>query len=408
MTKFKRHLAFSTTAMLIASLAACSKHTLRETPKAATALSTSANPLKAENEDALVAQVETVKELTDEEKDEALLAVKKAQDARAAGKALAVAEVADLFAKDVQGAQIIEIPAEVPAEVADLFPKDVVPPAKAAGAPAAVDSKTAPTTASTVAPVVIDGGSAPVATAPIAETPGSKRFSIVLPVFGSRGGGTEVAATVETTPIASVAVADQAIVKHAFVKALIAPTLRLNAQTMLQRQRVVAAQKKIADKVELSDSEKADIAKLKVDYLLLDSKSTLEDLLTRVDVVQMSFLIAPLAVKTKWNTEGQVTESLIASRIQELNVSMTEDKVRFRSARLALKSAKNVVESVELMKSFLGYSAADKNLTHEALMAAVTEIAAMTQEPEMIAEIDRARAKFVEDARISVKSKDRN
>lgn len=436
MTKFKRHLALSTTAMLIASLAACSKHTLRETPKEGPALSTSSNPLKAEKEDAAEAKADArvlpeaeARELTDAEKDAALIASKKVAEARAAGKAMSMDEVADMFANDVQGAQIVETPAVA------------VPPAQAAGAP--TGGAQTPTVATTTTPAVSSvpesqtesqskaqvvaipdasiavvtlgapsgapsesSAASSAAAQPVAT--GSKRLSIVLPVPGSRGGATEVTSTVQTAPIASVSVADQAAVKRAFVKAMIAPTLRLNAQTMLQRQRVVAAQKKMADKVELSEGEKSDIAKLKIDYLLLDSKSTIEDLLARVDAVQMSFLIAPLAIKTKWNTEGQVSESLIASRIQELNVSAADDKVRFRSARLALKNSTNVVTGVELMKSFLAYSATEKNLTHEALIATVTEIAAMTQEPEMIAEIDRARLQFVEDARERTKPKDRN
>lgn len=340
MTKCHRQLLMTTTFLVIATLAACGRPTLR-TKDLNDSPATSANPAKAEKEnrdaDAAAAVDGTATEI--------------AKDLGAAGP-----EIVDAIADARKAARAAALD-----EVAKLFADDRVSEAA---------SKTATT--------------APEASQP--EKP-AKLEAVV-----------EASGTTAVPPSAASVQFEAAVevaTKRVFVLSLIEPMMRLNNAIALQREEVLKLKKKLDTKQDLAGSEKVWLEKIKMDYGLVDSKATVEQLLERVDVVALSFLAAPLALKTGWGALGAIPKDLLSKRIEDLNTSLGDSKIRFRSARVVLRGGAAIGGGVELMRAFLGVSSEPQTPANELLLEATTEVARILAEPESAQEIERVRSDLV-------------
>lgn len=365
MTKIHRHLFLTTTFILIASLAACGRPSVRSNKVVPTAPATSSSPAKAEQEnkdadaaDAVSAEATAAaKELgagtSDSSADSPTAQV---TEAKKAARTAALDQVAKLFADDGK-------PGDVkPGETAAPVTPVVTPAADATG---------------TTNPVAADGAK-----------PDAAKEDLAIQVMDMK--------TVPE-PAAIAAIQFEAAVKRTFILGLIEPSMRLNNAVALQRIELERLKKKMDAKQELTKEETAWFEKLKMDYGIVDSKATVEQTLERVDTVQLSFLSAPLAIKTGWGTLGGVQKDLLSKRMEELNTSTGDSKSRFRTTRADLRHGKKTgtVEGIELMQSFLGADGAQATASNKLLMETTGEIARLLSEPEATQEIERVRMELV-------------
>lgn len=183
-----------------------------------------------------------------------------------------------------------------------------------------------------------------------------------------------------------------------FAIAMIEPVMRANFQVFLARNEVLRLQNLVeVQKKELSPEDQAKLQKFRLDYGLGDDKTGFDPLLERVDGVNLSFLAAPLALRSNWAIDAEVQADKITSRILEMNTSTSVDRVAYRAARLALKSGQQTEESLSLMKAFLGFTERSKNPMTDKILDAVTEITTFTVEPVYLAEIERVRALLLDE-----------
>lgn len=374
MTKIHRYLLLTTTFVLIASLAACGRPSVRSNKVTPTAPATSSNPAKAEKENKDADAAEAVS----------------AEAADAAKELGADAPVASSPNEELTEAKKAARMSALN-EVAKLFAEDGKPVADGAVAPAAA--------ASAAVPVVADAPKADgavTATAPAADAAAGDAAKAAPKVDDAAATAALSIMTVpEPSQIAQVQF--ETATKRIFIMGLIEPSMRLNNAIALQRIELERLKKKMDAKQELTKEETAWFSKIRMDYGLLDSKNTIEETLERVDTVALSFLAAPIAVKTGWGTLGGVPKDLLSKRMEELNVSTGDSKTRFRSTRLALKTAaktEGTFEGVELMKAFLG-SADESVVANKVLIEATKEILQLLGEPEAKQEIERVRSELV-------------
>jgi hypothetical protein len=192
---------------------------------------------------------------------------------------------------------------------------------------------------------------------------------------------------------------------RAFVIAMIEPVMRANFQVFLARNEVLRL-KSIAEveKKELSAEQKTWLQSIRRDYGVSQDiqgakqgdKQVFDDLLERVDGVNLTFLAAPLALRSNWAIDSEVQSEKIIKRVQEMNVSTAVDKVAFRSARVSVKATRQE-ESLSLMKAFFGYSDQSKTAMMDKVLATVTEILKFTSEPAYDAEIERVRTVLLDE-----------
>lgn len=225
---------------------------------------------------------------------------------------------------------------------------------RGSGATAPAEAPAAP------APVVTAQPPAPAATAP-AEAP---------------------AATVPAEPVAPAAPVSPALVakdlndeaKGQLLLQLVEPTMRINFVLAKQRREILTLKKILDDKKELSAEQKEKLTAFKRSYLLVPEDSE-EALLSRVDTIAFSIMIAPLLLETNWSQSGSITGEALAARVQMLNTLPTDEAVRFRSARLAVKGKKLADEARQIYLGELGYNPeAGKNDSLEQLRLTQMEV----------------------------------
>jgi hypothetical protein len=162
-------------------------------------------------------------------------------------------------------------------------------------------------------------------------------------------------APVEQTPAALIAqeLSDEA--KGQLLFELVEPTMRINFRISLQRNEILAMKKILDEKKELSREQQEKLAHFKRSFLLVPGDS-IEALLSRVDVIAFTIQVAPLLLETNWGTKGKITAEALSNRAQKLNTHPTDDAVRFRSGRLALKGSNRTDISRQVYAAELGYN----------------------------------------------------
>ncbi len=225
---------------------------------------------------------------------------------------------------------------------------------RGSGATAPAEAPAAPATVVTAQPP------APAATAP-AEAP---------------------AATVPAEPVAPAAPVSPALVakdlndeaKGQILLQLVEPTMRINFVLAKQRGEILALKKILDEKKELSTEQKEKLTAFKRSYLLVPEDSV-DALLSRVDTIAFSIMVAPLLLETNWSQSGSITGEALSARVQMLNTLPTDEAVRFRSARLAVKGKKLADEARQIYLGELGYNPeAGKNDSLEQLRLTQMEV----------------------------------
>lgn len=194
-----------------------------------------------------------------------------------------------------------------------------------------------------------------------------------------RGSGATAPAEAPAAPAAPVSPAlvakdlnDEA--KGQLLLQLVEPTMRINFVLAKQRREILTLKKILDDKKELSAEQKEKLTAFKRSYLLVPEDSE-EALLSRVDTIAFSIMIAPLLLETNWSQSGSITGEALAARVQMLNTLPTDEAVRFRSARLAVKGKKLADEARQIYLGELGYNPeAGKNDSLEQLRLTQMEV----------------------------------
>lgn len=239
-------------------------------------------------------------------------------------------------------------------QVRRLFDEEMNAP----GAPAPAAGQAAP--AAPAAPAqVAQAGEAP----PAAE----QAASAVAPAAAP-------AALPAAAPAALMAqdIADEA--KGHLLFTLVEPTFRINFKVSQQRNEILAMKKILDEKKELSKEQQAKLNQFKINFLLVPDDS-IEALLSHVDVIAFSIQVAPLILETHWGTKGKITDQALSDRVQKLNTHPSDEAVRFRSGRLALKGQNLKDESRQIYEAELGYNeSTDKTSEIEQLRLTQLEV----------------------------------
>ncbi len=179
------------------------------------------------------------------------------------------------------------------------------------------------------------------------------------------------AASSDSKALIAADITDEA--KRDLILALVEPTMRINFNLSLQRNEILALKKILDSKKELSTEQAAKLSKFKQSYLLIDADS-IDDLLARVDVVNFTLQTAPLILKTNWQTNGQFSQEDVATRVQMVNTYPSDEAVRFRSGRLAVKGLGLKRTSKQIMTAELGYNpSSNKDENAEKVLATIDE-----------------------------------
>lgn len=178
--------------------------------------------------------------------------------------------------------------------------------------------------------------------------------------------------------------------KIAFIKALIQPSFIANAAVFRKRASIEKMQAKlVGSKNQLSERETDELTAVKSEY----GDGSFSDLLARVDGVNLSYLIAPLAVQSNWDISKIDLKTEIGARTKTLNTSNDDESVRFRSARLISNQTKAAGDSAALFKESHQGNARIKELVY-----AAEEVNRLQKDPAIIAEVDRIKAVADEEA----------
>ena len=229
-----------------------------------------------------------------------------------------------------------------------------------------LNGRTAPGTAATPAPAVAATPSTIIAGAPetaATPTPGAGPAPLAAP------------APVPSRSLIAEEVIDEA--KRDSILQLIEPTMRINFTLSLQRNEILALKAILDSKKELSAEQAAKLSKFKQSFLLVDADS-IDALLARVDVVNATLQIAPLLLKTNWETQGQITNEEISARVQTLNTYPSDQAIRFRSSRMVMKKLEEEGKvnrtSKQMMLAELGYDPTGaKDEQSEKMLATIDE-----------------------------------
>ena len=333
------------TLAVVVGLSACGKFSAID-PKAK-GTSTNANPLAADEENRLRELMASATPTPSPSPGQT--PTPDAADADAADRDAALDEARRLFGAELDGRT-----SGAPANPAGAAAAD---PAAQAAAPAPAPVPAAPATpvqpadaAPPVPPVVANAPAAPAAADPAAQPAPSKAL---------------IAADVS----------DEA--KRDLLLQLVEPTMRINFVLSLQRNEILALKAILDSKKELSAEQGAKLSKFKQSFLLVDGDS-IEALLSRVDVVNMTLQVAPLLLKTNWQTMGVISQEEISARVQMLNTYPSDQAIRFRSGRMVMKKLKEEKKvertSKEIMRAELAYSANEpKNEEADKMLATIDE-----------------------------------
>jgi hypothetical protein len=332
MTKKTVALVTATLAVVV-GLSACGKFSAID-PKAK-GTSTNANPLAADEENRLRELMASATPTPSPSPGQT--PTPEAADADAADRDAALDEARRIFGAELDGRT-----SGAPANPAGAAAAD---PAAQAAAPAPAPVPAAPAT-----PVQPADAAPPVPPVPAAQPAPSKAL---------------IAADVS----------DEA--KRDLLLQLVEPTMRINFVLSLQRNEILALKAILDSKKELSAEQGAKLSKFKQSFLLVDGDS-IEALLSRVDVVNMTLQVAPLLLKTNWQTMGVISQEEISARVQMLNTYPSDQAIRFRSGRMVMKKLKEEKKvertSKEIMRAELAYSANEpKNEEADKMLATIDE-----------------------------------
>lgn len=154
-------------------------------------------------------------------------------------------------------------------------------------------------------------------------------------------------------------------VKGQLILKLVEPTMRINFQIGLQRaellkmKAVVDAGKSVSrDQLSLLESFRKSfgVAGVLDKQSITSQKASIYSLLTQVDTIAFSALLAPLVYSTNWGTLTPVTPEMISGRAQDLNVTSAEAPLRFRAERIRIGSSKLDNKGYRLLMAEIGYS----------------------------------------------------
>lgn len=186
-------------------------------------------------------------------------------------------------------------------------------------------------------------------------------------------------------------VSDEA--KRDMILELVEPTMRINFVLSMQRNEILAMKAVLDAKKELSPEQAAKLSKFKQSFLLLEGDS-IEALLTRVDVVNMTLQVAPFLLKSNWQP---IDMKEVATRVQALNTYPSDESVRFRSARLALKGTGEKPTSRKIMMAEIGYDPSAKDENAEKVLATIDEALRIMSlySPVITAKINETSSKLI-------------
>lgn len=332
------------TLAVVVGLSACGKFSAID-PKAK-GTSTNANPLAADEENRLRELMASATPTPSPSPGQT--PTPDAADADAAERDAALDEARRIFGAELSGAP--------PTGTADPAVAVPAPPAVAAGAEApAADASNA-------------GAGAPNAS----SVPGDRLATVVQPVPQEAAPAAAVVAQpAPSKALIAADVSDEA--KRDLILQLVEPALRINFILSQQRNEILALKKILDSKKELSTEQAAKLLKFKQSFLLVDGDS-IEALLSRVDVVNMTLQVAPLLLKTNWQTMGAISQEEISARVQMLNTYPSDQAIRFRSGRLAMKSSNDKKTSTQIMLAELGYNPeSGKDEQAEKMLATIDE-----------------------------------
>lgn len=235
------------------------------------------------------------------------------------------------------------------------------------------DSATPPSTP--VEGATADAGGAGSLTPAEAADTAEARLQILKELEGTGIMGDEPPAPVEAAPSepqpAMDAAATKALIaadvtdeaKRDLILQLLEPSMRFNFTLAQQRHEIEAFKKVIDANGKLSDSQTAKLSEFKRSFRLADDASITE-LLSHIDVVGMSSQLAPLLLKTNWQTNS-IKEKDISTRIQILNMDTSDEAVRYRAFRAVSRAPDNKQTPEKLMIAEFGFVPDKTNDSHE-------------------------------------------
>lgn len=214
------------------------------------------------------------------------------------------------------------------------------------GGPAVTD---APATAP--APAQQDPATAPAQQAPTAaQAPTAIQAEPAVPALAPAPAPAQAA---QSAALAAKEIRDED--KGNVLLQLVEPTMRINFVLSKQRNEILALKKILDEKKELSKEQEAKLVAFKRSFLLVPEDS-MDALLSRVDTIAFSIMVAPLLLETNWGLNGAISNQALSTRVQRLNTLPVDDAVRFRSGRLAVKGKNLSDESRQIYLAEIGYN----------------------------------------------------
>lgn len=220
------------------------------------------------------------------------------------------------------------------------------------GGPAVADAPaTAPAPAIAPAPAQQDPATAPAQQAPTAaQAPTAIQAEPAVPALAPAPVPAQAA---QSAALAAKEIRDED--KGNVLLQLVEPTMRINFVLSKQRNEILALKKILDEKKELSKEQEAKLVAFKRSFLLVPEDS-MDALLSRVDTIAFSIMVAPLLLETNWGQNGAISNQALSTRVQRLNTLPVDDAVRFRSGRLAVKGKNLSDESRQIYLAEIGYN----------------------------------------------------
>lgn len=183
--------------------------------------------------------------------------------------------------------------------------------------------------------------------------------------------------------------------QKALVLSLVKPAMIENGAIWKQRVRI----EQLAEKYYVKDQTQEEfkfLSDLRKEYGLAEGAS-FDELMSRVDVVQMGVVIAQMVSAHGWAMQDEkglqdtkFIYTTMANKIQSLNVSNDEESVRFRQARAAMRKAGSM-DSFDLMEAYVGAGPSDRTVNQRKLinLVGIVKIALATEEVQ--AEVQKVK-----------------
>lgn len=222
------------------------------------------------------------------------------------------------------------------------------------GGPAVADAPvTAPAPAIAPAPAQQDPATAPAQQEPAtAQEPAVNQVEPAVPALAPAPAPAPAPAA-QSASLAAKEISDED--KGNVLLQLVEPTMRINFVLSKQRNEILALKKILDEKKALSKEQEAKLVAFKRSFLLVPEDS-MDALLSRVDTIAFSIMVAPLLLETNWGLNGAISNQALSTRVRRLNTLPVDDAVRFRSGRLAVKGKNLSDESRQIYLAEIGYN----------------------------------------------------